>query len=59
MSKITRKTRKPCPSCDGKGKSYGSRYCGTCKGRNWITEKETIKVEGVDEETLARVLNDD
>jgi len=41
-SKI-KKTKKPCPSCNGTGKSYGYNYCGTCKGKNWIIEKEKIE----------------
>jgi len=50
---ITKKTRKPCPSCDGDGKSHGTRRCGTCRGKNWVTVRETITADDEFVEKLA------
>lgn len=44
--KIKKTVKKTCPACDGRGKSYGYRYCGRCKGRNVVTE--TTIIEEVD-----------
>lgn len=44
--KIT--VRRICPACEGRGKSFGPRYCGCCYGRHKVTESVTI--EDVDSE---------
>lgn len=42
--KIVIREKKTCPACNGRGKSYGMRYCGRCKGRNKVTEKTTVEI---------------
>lgn len=45
MGKTRITIRRICPACDGRGKSYGARYCGACKGRHKV--RETITIEDV------------
>lgn len=44
--KITHK--KTCPACNGRGKSYGTRRCGACRGTHTVTE--SIIIEDVEED---------
>lgn len=45
MSKKVIKKRITCPACNGRGKSYGYRYCGRCKGRLVVEETVITEVE--------------
>lgn len=47
MNKTRITHKKTCPACNGRGKSYGSRYCGACRGKHTVTE--TVIIEELDD----------
>jgi len=55
MSDYTVRVEKTCPACEGRGKSYGNRYCGYCRGSHQITE--TVTLEEVNEEAAKGIVD--
>ena len=51
MTKKKITVKKTCPACNGRGKSYGTRRCGRCNGRN--TVRETAIIEDIGEKRTA------
>lgn len=60
MSKKKITVRRICPACNGRGKSYGRRYCGCCRGKHKITETATVEEIGdSDADSLFSDLSDE